>query len=82
MASAQITSGIYTALRNEDVNIHSCAPGWTEVAGKCWLNPLTEPALGAAAMRDHLPCRSRVVAEAVVAEQAVAGSLSFPLAVL
>ena len=45
-AGAQITSGIDTALRNEDINIHSCAPGWTEVAGRCWLNPLTEPVLG------------------------------------
>jgi hypothetical protein len=46
-ASAQITSGLYAAMiGGEVVNVHSCLPGWTDVAGVCFPPPLTEPTGG------------------------------------
>ena len=26
----------------EEIHVHSCAPGWTDIGGTCWPNPLTE----------------------------------------
>jgi hypothetical protein len=38
-------SSIYPA-RDEVIEVHSCAPGWTDIGGTCWPNPLTEPSSG------------------------------------
>jgi hypothetical protein len=37
--------GIHPA-RDEVIEVHSCAPGWTDIGGTCWPNPLTEPSSG------------------------------------
>jgi len=29
--------------RDEVIEVHSCPPGWTDIGGTCWPNPLTEP---------------------------------------
>jgi hypothetical protein len=44
------TSGpIYPAREmEEEIHIHSCAPGWTDIGGTCWPDPLTEPGGGGA----------------------------------
>jgi hypothetical protein len=42
-------SQIWAALMEEDgevIHVHSCAPGYTEIGGVCWQNPLTEPPVG------------------------------------
>jgi len=45
--SAQEANGIYSAMVGEEtIEIHSCAPGWTDIGGRCWPNPLTEPTGG------------------------------------
>jgi hypothetical protein len=42
--TARMISPIYPAREmEEDIHIHSCAPGWTDIGGTCWPNPLTEP---------------------------------------
>ena len=28
--------------RDEVIEVHSCPPGWTDIGGTCWPNPLTE----------------------------------------
>src|SRR5262245_39953415 len=33
----------------EEIHVHSCAPGWTDIGGTCWPNPLTEPSWGGSA---------------------------------
>ena len=38
-------SGIYPA-RDEVIEVHSCAPGWTDYGGTCLPDPLTEPSSG------------------------------------
>ena len=38
-------SGIYPA-RDEVIEVHSCAPGWTDYGGTCFPDPLTEPSSG------------------------------------
>jgi hypothetical protein len=30
----------------ENIPIHSCPPGWTDLGGTCWPNPMTEPPSG------------------------------------
>lgn len=30
----------------EKIPVHSCAPGWIDIGGTCWLAPLTEPSSG------------------------------------
>ena len=30
------------AARAEIINVHSCAPGWTDMGGVCWPDPLTD----------------------------------------
>jgi hypothetical protein len=30
-------------MRDEIIEIHGCAPGWTDYGGSCWPNPVTEP---------------------------------------
>jgi hypothetical protein len=39
--SAEMIGTIHPA--REVIEIHSCAPGWTDIGGTCWPNPLTEP---------------------------------------
>jgi hypothetical protein len=47
-SSAQKISPVYPALRGgETIHVHSCAPGFTDIGGVCWPNPLTEPPVGA-----------------------------------
>jgi hypothetical protein len=48
-SSSRTGSQIRAALMEEDggvIHVHSCAPGYTEIGGVCWQNPLTEPPVG------------------------------------
>jgi hypothetical protein len=41
-----ITNGpLYPAreMEEEVIIVHGCAPGWTDIGGTCWPDPLTEP---------------------------------------
>jgi hypothetical protein len=42
---AQAFGAFYPAMEMEEevINVHGCAPGWTDIGGTCWPNPLTEP---------------------------------------
>ena len=41
---ARMTSPIHPArMEDEVIHVHSCAPGWTDIGGTCWPDPLTEP---------------------------------------
>ena len=45
----RMISPIYPAEINvghETIPVHSCAPGWTDMGGTCWPNPLSEPSWG------------------------------------
>jgi hypothetical protein len=48
---------IYPAreMEEEVINIHSCAPGWTDIGGTCWPDPLTEPSWGGGTGGSGLP---------------------------
>jgi hypothetical protein len=39
--SAEMIRTIHPA--REVIEIHSCPPGWSDIGGTCWPNPLTEP---------------------------------------
>ncbi len=41
--SARMISPIYPA---EVIEVHSCPPGWSDIGGTCWPDPLTEPGGG------------------------------------
>ena len=46
-SAAQTDGPVYAAMRAEEtIHVHSCAPGWTEVGGECWPDPLSEPSWG------------------------------------
>jgi len=40
-----MVSPLWPAAREqgEVIHVHSCAPGWTDIGGTCWPDPLTEP---------------------------------------
>lgn len=40
---AQAIGAFYPAMETEEViNVHGCAPGWSDIGGSCWPDPLTE----------------------------------------
>ena len=39
--SIEISRTIHPA--REVIEIHSCPPGWSDIGGSCWPDPLTEP---------------------------------------
>jgi hypothetical protein len=47
--SAQTAGPIWPAVKEQEgevIHVHSCAPGWTDIGGTCWPDPLTEPEAG------------------------------------
>lgn len=42
---AQAIGAFYPAreMEEEVINVHGCAPGFTDIGGTCWPDPLTEP---------------------------------------
>jgi hypothetical protein len=45
-SSAQMLRPIWPALREDEgkvIHLHSCPPGFSDIGGSCWPNPLTEP---------------------------------------
>ena len=47
--SAQRVSPISPAAREQEgevIHVHSCPPGYSDIGGSCWPNPLTEPPVG------------------------------------
>lgn len=47
---------IYPArMEDEVIHVHSCAPGFTDIGGTCWPNPLTEPSSGGGTGGSGLP---------------------------
>lgn len=41
-----ITIGLLHPARDEVIEVHSCVPGWSDIGGSCWPNPLTESSGG------------------------------------
>lgn len=41
--------GLIYPARDEVIEIHGCLPGWSDIGGSCWPNPLTEPTWGGSA---------------------------------
>lgn len=43
--SASSVRAVYPAMEMEEevINVHGCPPGWSDIGGSCWPNPLTEP---------------------------------------
>lgn len=35
-------SGLINPARDEVIEVHSCLPGWSDIGGSCWPNPMTE----------------------------------------
>jgi hypothetical protein len=50
IASSATTCSIRPAAtrgqEGEVINVHSCPPGFGDIGGSCWPNPLTEPTSG------------------------------------
>jgi hypothetical protein len=34
---------IYPAMKDEEIYVHSCPPGWQDIGGSCWPVPQSEP---------------------------------------
>lgn len=43
-AITPVLGALYPAM--EVIEIHGCPPGWSDIGGSCWPDPLTEPSSG------------------------------------